>query len=78
MCGQVRKNSRVIPRELIALRIAKEIPDGSYVNVGIGVPTLVSNWIEGRDIVMEAEVSKLNTGTLAIDKAIDEDLNKYT
>jgi acyl CoA:acetate/3-ketoacid CoA transferase beta subunit len=74
----VRKKSKVIPREWIALRIAKEIPDGSYVNLGIGVPTLVSNWIEGRDTVMEAEVSRLNTGTLTIDKAIDQEFNKKT
>jgi acyl CoA:acetate/3-ketoacid CoA transferase beta subunit len=74
----VRKKSKVIPREWIALRIAKEIPDGSYVNLGIGVPTLVSNWIEGRDTVMEAEVSRLNTGTLTIDKAIDQDFKKKT
>ena len=37
-----------IPREMIALRISKEIKDGDYVNLGIGIPTLISNWIEGR------------------------------
>jgi 3-oxoacid CoA-transferase B subunit len=63
-----------IARELIALRIANDIPDGSYANLGIGIPTLVSNWIEGRDIVMEAEVGMLNTGPLAYDESIDQDL----
>jgi 3-oxoacid CoA-transferase subunit B len=63
-----------IARELIALRIANEIPDGSYANLGIGIPTLVSNWIEGRDIVLEAEIGMLNTGPLAYDEAIDQDL----
>jgi len=63
-----------IARELIALRIANDIPDGSYANLGIGIPTLVSNWIEGRDIVMEAEVGMLNTGPLAYEEAIDQDL----
>ncbi len=63
-----------IARELIALRIANEIPDGSYANLGIGIPTLVSNWIEGRDIVLEAEVGMLNTGPLAFDEQIDQDL----
>jgi 3-oxoacid CoA-transferase B subunit len=62
-----------IARELIALRIANEIPDGSYVNLGIGIPTLVSNWIEGRDIVLEAEIGMLNTGPLAFDEAVDQD-----
>ena len=62
-----------IARELIALRIANEIPDGSYANLGIGIPTLVSNWIEGRDIVLEAEVGMLNTGPLAYDEEIDQD-----
>jgi 3-oxoacid CoA-transferase B subunit len=63
-----------VARELIALRIANEIPDGSYANLGIGIPTLVSNWIEGRDIVLEAEIGMLNTGPLAYDEAIDQDL----
>jgi 3-oxoacid CoA-transferase B subunit len=63
-----------IARELIALRIANEIPDGSYANLGIGIPTLVSNWVEGRDIILEAEVGMLNTGPLAYDEDIDQDL----
>jgi 3-oxoacid CoA-transferase B subunit len=63
-----------IARELIALRIANDIPDGSYANLGIGIPTLVSNWIEGRDIVLEAEVGMLNTGALAVGEEIDQDL----
>jgi 3-oxoacid CoA-transferase subunit B len=67
------KKLQGIARELIALRIANEIPDGSYANLGIGIPTLVSNWIEGRDIVLEAEVGMLNTGPLAVDDQIDQD-----
>jgi 3-oxoacid CoA-transferase B subunit len=63
-----------ISRELIALRIANEIPDGSYCNLGIGIPTLVSNWIEGRDVVLESEIGMLNTGPLAFDEDIDQDL----
>jgi 3-oxoacid CoA-transferase B subunit len=67
------KKLQGIARELIALRIANEIPDGSYANLGIGIPTLVSNWIEGRDIVLEAEVGMLNNGPLAVDDQIDQD-----
>jgi 3-oxoacid CoA-transferase B subunit len=63
-----------ISRELIALRIANEIPDGSYVNLGIGIPTLVSNWIVGRDLVLEAEIGMLNCGPLADGEEIDQDL----
>lgn len=63
-----------IARELIALRIANEIPDGSYANLGIGIPTLVSNWIEGRDVVLEAEVGMLNNGPIAYEDDIDQDL----
>jgi 3-oxoacid CoA-transferase subunit B len=63
-----------IARELIALRIANEIPDGSVANLGIGIPTLVSNWIEGRDVTLEAEIGMLNTGPLAVDEEIDQDI----
>jgi 3-oxoacid CoA-transferase subunit B len=62
-----------IARELIALRIANEIPDGTYANLGIGMPTLVSNWIEGRDIVLQAECGMLNTGPIAYGDDIDQD-----
>jgi len=69
-----KHNFTGISRELIALRIANELEDGSYVNLGIGIPTLVSNWIEGRDIVLEAEIGMLNTGPLAEGQQIDQDL----
>jgi len=63
-----------LPRELIALRVARELEDGTYVNLGIGIPTLVSNWIEGRDIILQAEIGMLNTGPLAEGDNIDQDL----
>jgi 3-oxoacid CoA-transferase subunit B len=62
-----------LSRELIALRISKELEDGTYVNLGIGIPTLVSDWIEGRDIVLQAEIGMLNTGPLALED-VDQDL----
>ncbi|MBN1190520.1 MAG: 3-oxoacid CoA-transferase subunit B [Dehalococcoidales bacterium] len=68
------KKFQGIARELIALRIANDIPDGAYANLGIGIPTLVSNWIEGRDIILESEIGMLNTGPLAVDNEIDQDL----
>ena len=48
---------------MIALRVSKEIKDGDYVNLGIGIPTLISNWIEGRDIMLQAEIGMLKSGT---------------
>ena len=63
-----------LSRELIALRCANELEDGWYVNLGIGIPTLVSNWIEGREIVLEAEIGMLNTGSIAEGDQIDQDL----
>jgi 3-oxoacid CoA-transferase B subunit len=69
----VAKKYEGIARELIALRIANDIPDGTYANLGIGIPTLVSNWIEGRDIILQAECGMLNTGPLAFENDIDQD-----
>ena len=59
---------------MIALRVSREIQDGMYVNLGIGIPTLVSNWIEGKDVVLQAEVGMLKTGALAEGDQVDQDL----
>jgi len=72
--AEKRKQFDGLSRELIALRIANELEDGTYVNLGIGIPTLVSNWIEGRDIVLQAEIGMLNTGPLAAQDQVDQDL----
>ena len=64
-----------LPREMIALRVSREIQDGMYVNLGIGIPTLTSNWIEGKDVFLQAEVGMLKTGALAqTDEETDQDL----
>jgi 3-oxoacid CoA-transferase subunit B len=63
-----------LPRELIALRASREIKDGDYVNLGIGIPTLISNWIEGRDVVLQSEIGLLKTGPLVFGDDIDQDL----
>jgi len=63
-----------LSRELIALRVASELEDGNYVNLGIGIPTLVSDWIEGRDIMLQSEIGMLKTGPLATGNAVDQDL----
>lgn len=62
-----------LSRELIALRASREIKDGDYVNLGIGIPTLISNWIQGRNIIFQSEIGMLKTGPLASGKDIDQD-----
>ena len=63
-----------LPREIIALRVSKEIEDNSYVNLGIGIPTLVGNWLEGRDVILQSEIGMLKTGPIAEGEQIDQDL----
>ncbi len=59
----------------IAKRIAKEIKDGYYVNLGIGIPTLVANYIpEGINVVLQSENGLLGTGPFPIDGEEDPDL----
>ena len=59
---------------MIALRVSREIPEGSYVNLGIGIPTLISNWIEGKDICLQSEIGMLKTGALAYGDEVNQDL----
>ena len=63
-----------LSRELIALRVASELEDGTYANLGIGIPTLVSDWIEGRDIILQSEIGMLKTGPLATGDDVNQDL----
>ncbi len=62
-----------LAREMVALRVSREIPDGSYVNLGIGIPTLVSDWIADRDVVLHAEIGMLKTGPLADETQANQD-----
>ena len=63
-----------LTEELMALRAANELEDGMYVNLGIGMPTAVSNWIEGRDIILHAEIGFLEQGPFAEPDEVDQDL----
>lgn len=63
-----------LPREIIALKVSREIEDNSYVNLGIGIPTLIGNWLEGRDVILQAEIGMLKTGPIAEGDQIDQDL----
>lgn len=52
-----------LPREIVAMRVAKELPDGAYVNLGIGIPTLVSSFVpDGRTVFYHSESGILNCG----------------
>lgn len=59
----------------IARRIALELRDGMYVNLGIGIPTLVANYIpEGMSIMLQSENGMLGMGPYPTEAAIDPDL----
>src|SRR5437773_4456580 len=62
-------------RERIVKRIAKELRDGYYVNLGIGMPTLVANYIpEGMDVILQSENGILGLGPFPKEDEVDPDL----
>lgn len=64
-----------LSREQIAQRIAKEMRDGYYVNLGIGIPTLVANYIpKGMQVMLQSENGLLGMGEFPTEDKIDPDL----
>lgn len=63
-----------LTRSQIAERAARLLPAGSLVNLGTGIPTLVSNYLEGRDVTLHAENGVLGYGELVSGPDIDPDV----
>jgi len=64
-----------LTKEQIAQRIAKELEDGYYVNLGIGIPTLVANYIpKGINVVLQSENGLLGMGPFPLEGEEDPDL----
>ncbi len=63
-----------LDRQQIAQRAAQEIEDGFYVNLGIGIPTLVANYIEDKQVFLQSENGLLGIGPYPTEAAVDPDL----
>ena len=61
-------------RNQMAARAAEELEDGMYVNLGIGIPTLVANYVGDKDITLQSENGMLGMGPFPIEGEEDPDL----
>ncbi len=69
------KLNMALTKEQIAQRIAQELHDGYYVNLGIGIPTLVANYIpEGMQVILQSENGILGMGAFPYPDEVDADL----
>lgn len=64
-----------LTREQIAMRVAQEMHDGYYVNLGIGIPTLVANYIpDGMQVMLQSENGLLGMGRFPTEAEVDPDM----
>jgi 3-oxoadipate CoA-transferase beta subunit len=64
-----------LDRSQMAARVARDIPEGAYVNLGIGLPTLVGEFLpKGREIILHSENGILGVGPKPTQDELDEDL----
>lgn len=65
----------MLTKEQIAIRIAKEVKSGQYINLGIGIPTLVANYIpKNLEVVLQSENGLLGIGPFPTEENVDPDL----
>ena len=70
-----QKTKAMLNKNQIAQRIAKEVKNGQYINLGIGIPTLVANYIpDNLEVVLQSENGLLGIGPFPSEKEIDPDL----
>lgn len=64
-----------LSREQVAMRVAQELKDGYYVNLGIGIPTLVANYVPaGIEVMLQSENGLLGMGPYPTESQIDADM----
>lgn len=64
-----------LSREQVAMRVAQELQDGFYVNLGIGIPTLVANYVPaGMEVMLQSENGLLGMGPYPSEAELDADM----
>lgn len=64
-----------LSREQLAMRVARELQDGYYVNLGIGIPTLVANYVPaGMNVMLQSENGLLGMGQFPTEAELDADM----
>jgi 3-oxoacid CoA-transferase subunit B len=75
MDTKARREQDAVKREFIVRRIARELRDGFYVNLGIGMPTLIANHVPpGMDVILQSENGMLGIGPYPVAGTEDPDL----